>query len=181
VLDDRGDGSGFEGIEGRQSVDYLMLDVQSELVARASQADFKASVLLTACSVVLTIAASQVREDHDLVWPVAVLSAFLLVSMVLAVLCVIPTLPKKTDPAPPKGRNPLFFANFVHWTEDEYVQILGHLTRRDAGVYEALARDIYNQGLHLTAAKYRHLRWGYLSFLAGFGAAAAVAVIAFSL
>jgi hypothetical protein len=181
VLDDPGDGTGFEGIEGRNSVDYLLLDVQSELVARASQADFKASVLLTACSVVLTIAASQVREDHDLVWPVAVLSVFLLIAMVLAVLCVIPTLPKRTDPAPPKGRNPLFFANFVHWTEDQYVQILGHLSRSDAGVYDALARDIYHQGLHLTAAKYRHLRFGYLSFLIGFGAAAVAAAISFSI
>ena len=178
----RGSGVGFSRVEGRGSVNYLLRNAQQELVALSSQADFKASILITACSVVLTIGAGQVRDaSTELRWGYGVLAICLFVSMFGAVLCVLPSFTSlgKGD-VPPKQRNPLFFGHFVHWAEDEYVDHLGEVSRTDATVYEAQARDLHQQGTYLVRHKYRFLRLGYTMFLTGFVAAAVTVALSFT-
>ena len=173
--------SGFSGVEGRGSVNYLLRNTQQELVALSSQADFKASILITACSVVLTIGAAQVQDaSTELRWGYGVLAVCLFVSMFGAVLCVLPSsISSGTSPVPSKQRNPLFFGHFIHWDEDEYVDHLGDVSRDDATVYEAQARDLHQQGSYLVRHKYRFLRLGYTMFLTGFVAGALAIAIAF--
>lgn len=172
-----GPGGGFRGVQGRGTVDYLLRNMQQELVSLSSQADFKASILITACSVVLTIGAAQVRGT-DLGWELGVLAAFLLGAMVFAALCVLPSFRSlsKADAAQER-RNPLFFGNFTHWTEDEYVDVLGRISHDDAEVYTTQARDLHQQGSYLVTHKYRFLRVGYALFLGGFVATAVVAAV----
>ena len=178
----RASATGFSEVEGRASVDYLLRNTQQELVALSSQADFKASILITACSVVLTVGAGQVHDaSTELRWGYGVLATCLFVSMFGAVLCVLPTVTSVgTGSVSPKQRNPLFFGHFIHWDEDEYVDHLGEVAREDATLYEAQARDLHQQGTHLVRYKYRFLRLGYTMFLTGFAAAALATGVSFA-
>lgn len=162
-------------VAGRGSVNYLLRNAQQQLVAFSGQADFKASILITACSVVLTIGAGQAR-DTDLIWGFGVLAAFLLVSMVGAVLCVLPSFTSvgRRAAVPEHQRNPLFFGHFVGWDEDDFVDRLGTILRSDSDVYEAQLRDLHQQGTFLVTHKYRFLRLGYGAFLSGFAVASVV-------
>lgn len=162
-------------VAGRGSVNYLLRNSQQQLVALSGQADFKASILITACSVVLTIGAGQARGT-DLMVGFGVLAAFLLVSMVAAVLCVLPSFSGvgRRVPVPDNARNPLFFGHFVGWDEEDFVTTMGRLVRSDTTLYEAQLRDVHQQGVYLVSHKYRFLRVGYAAFLAGFAVASAV-------
>lgn len=172
-------GRGFEDVQARGAVNYMIRNSQQQLVALSGQADFKASILITACSVVLTIGAGQ-APDSDLAWGFFTLAGFLLVAMFCAVLCVLPSfspLGRKQRARPEGSANVLFFGHFVQWDEDDYIDRLGRISASDASVYQAQARDLHQQGSFLVAHKYRYLRLGYSTFLGGFATAAVVTTI----
>ncbi len=83
------DAGPFAGVEGRDSVDYLLRNTQQQLVALGGQAEFKASVMITASSIVASIAASQIG-DHDLRWGAVALMVLLVPALLTAVLTVYP-------------------------------------------------------------------------------------------
>lgn len=149
----------------------MFRNTQQQLVALSGQADLKASILITASSVVLTVGVTQ-ADDSRFTVAFATLAALLLLALIGAILCVLPSFvpwdPGKPVPGAGDELNLLFFGDFTTLPESEYVQRLGQLSRDDASVYEAQARDNYRQGSYLIAHKYRFLRLGYLMFLLGF-------------
>jgi len=169
---------GFSGTTGRGSVNYMLRNTQQQLVALSGQADLKASILITACSVVLTVGVSQARGSR-FVWAFGVLAVFSLVALLGAILCVLPSFswPRRATPMPPTAPNLLFFGDFAGIDEADFVARLGALSRTDESLYDAQARDIHRQGTYLIRHKFRFLRFGYVAFLLGFVAATFVLVV----
>jgi hypothetical protein len=166
---DLADPGTFAGVQGRRSVDYLLHNTQAQLVALGGQADFKASVIITASAIVSSIAASQLN-DHDLKWAAIALMALLVPALLAAVLAVFPKFPMHRDPATslPPHFNPLFFGHYAGITKDRYLEEMSHIVRDDGAIYRTIVADIYDQGVYLVRAKYRYLRVSYTCFIAGF-------------
>jgi hypothetical protein len=177
VAPESGAGS-FAGMQQRDSVNSLIRNTQQHLVALSSQADFKASILITASSVVLTIGLAQAKDSRFVV-AFATLAVFLLMSLLAAVLCVLPAYRPSDRKLDWTTRSPnlLFFGDFVTLDEDDFVDRFGRLSGDDTSVYVAQARDLHRQGKHILHHKYRYLRFGYLTFLTGFLASAAAVFV----
>ena len=171
----------FAGVHGRNTLDYALRTVQQTQNDMSSLADTKASIMITVCSVVLTIGISRF-DVPSLRWPLALLTGSILVALLCAVLAVLPSFgaPHTRD-----GRvdvdapwfNLLFFGHFTELPRDTFEDMLAELARDDARIYGMLARDIYGQGMVLARKKYRLLRWSYLVFFAGISTAAICAVV----
>ena len=79
----------FEGVVGRSSVDYLLTNAVAEMSALTAQADMKGSVVITASSIVLSIASTQFG-DSALRWSLVTLVVFVLLALLSSVLAVFP-------------------------------------------------------------------------------------------
>lgn len=146
---------------------YLLRTSQQQLVQMSAMADMKANILITTAAIILGIAVARF-DDPELRAALSVLSVFLLLSLVLAVLAV---LPKAT---PPHDRrefeqdgNILFFGHFTSMPEDEFLMRMSQVIERDETLVQAQLRDIYQSGSYLQAGKFRYLRYAYLAFLSG--------------
>lgn len=169
----------FAGIAGRQTLDYALLTIQQGQSQLSSMADTKASILITVCSIVLTVGLSGFTTP-TLRWPFLLLAASILLSLIFAVLAVLPSMsvPRRPDGTVDVGSaafNVTFFAHFAELPRDRFEAMFAGAARDDAQLYALLARDIYGQGVVL-GRKYRMLRWSYLTFFVGIFAAAAHAV-----
>ncbi len=159
----------FAGVEGRDSVDYLLRNTQQQLVALGGQADFKASVMITASSIVASIAASQIGDD-DLRWAAITLMVLLVPALLASVFAVFPKFPMHAAPDGdlPESFNPLFFGDYARLSKGRYLDEMSEIVRDDGAIYRAIVADIYDQGVYLVRAKYRYLRISYASFIAAF-------------
>lgn len=171
----------FADVRGRNTLDYALRTVQQTQSAMSAMADTKASIMITVCSIVLTIGISRF-DVPSLRWPLAILTGSILAALLCAVLAVLPTLvaPRAKDgtldvDAP--WFNLLFFGHFTELPRDTFADMLADLARDDARIYDMLARDIYGQGIVLARRKFRLLRWSYLMFFAGISAAAICEVV----
>jgi Family of unknown function (DUF5706) len=174
-----GDGAGpgpdpFAGVSGRGPVDYMLRNTQQALIAFTGQADLKASIMITSCSVVLTLAFGH-RASGEAARSLAIFTAFAGVALVLAILAV---LPKHRSPGRswPEGLNLLFFGHFASMSRDRFLFLLGQAVRDDEAVYRLIATDVYELGHYLEHHKYRYLRLAYGFFLTGAAIAAALEV-----
>lgn len=172
----------FADVRGRNTLDYALRTVQQTQSGMSAMADTKASIMITVCSIVLTIGISRF-DDPSLRWPLAILTGSILAALLCAVLAVLPSF------VAPRGRdgtvdvdapwfNLLFFGHFTELPRDTFEDMLAELAGDDARIYAMLARDIYGQGIVLARRKFRLLRWSYLLFFAGISAAAICAVVA---
>ena len=163
------DAGPFAGVQGRDSVDYLLRNVQQQLVALGGQADFKASVMITASSIVASIAASQIGDD-DLRWGAITLMVLLVPALLSSILAVFPKFRshRSVDDRLPPDFNPLFFGHYSGISKPRYLSEMARIVRDDGAVYKAIVADIYDQGLYLVQAKYKYLRVSYTCFIAGF-------------
>ena len=152
----------FKDVRGRQSVDTLLRTAQQHHVQLSLMADTKASILITVSSIVLTIALSR-SGDPQLRSALLTLAFSCLVSLVLAVIAVLPSFSKTRG-----RRNLLFFGHFSEMSEDEFMHAVEQIVLTDQGIYEAAARDIYSLGIYLHRKKYRFLRYAYVALLTGF-------------
>src|SRR5262245_198695 len=139
-------------------------------------ADTKASIMITVCSIVLTVGITRF-ESPILRWPLVMLTVGTLCSLIFAILAVLPatTPPSGMDDTSP-AFNLFFFGHFAQLSRERFEARIDALARDDGRIYAMLARDIYGQGLVLARKKYRLLRWSYLVFLAGLSATAVGAV-----
>ena len=174
----------FAGIQGRGTLDYALRTVQQTQNHMSSMADTKASIMITVCSIVLTVGITRLKTPM-LRWPLLVLIASVLAALFFAVLAVLPSLPapRKGDGSldiDSPGFNVFFFGHFAELPRDQFEAMFVEVARDDASIYGMLARDIYGQGIVLARRKFRMLRWSYLTFFVGLLAAAvgAVATIA---
>ncbi len=152
----------FEGVRPRPSIDVLLRTAQQHHVQLSVMADTKASILITVSSIVMTIALSR-SSDPQLRPALLTLAISCLVSLMLAIVAVLPTFSKRGT-----ARNILFFGHFASMTEDEFMKALENVVSSDEKIYEAAARDLYSLGTYLHRKKYRFLRLAYIALLIGF-------------
>lgn len=171
---------GFDATASRGSVNYMLRNTQQQLVQLSGQADLKASILITASSVVLTVGLTRVG-DSRFEWAFGVLAGFLLVALLASILCVLPSFAPwdRRRPTRRAGSEPnlLFFGDYTKLAEEEFIERLGALSQDDGAIYAMQARDIYRQGAFLLTHKYRFLRVGYSMFLVGFIVSAIIVII----
>lgn len=156
--------SPLAGIAPRSSVDNLLRTAQQHHVQLSVMADTKASILITISSIVLTISLSR-SGDPQLRPALLTLAAACLISLLLAIIAVLPTFAHRRSI---RRRNILFFGHFASMTEEEYFQAMEQVLSSDRRVYEAAVRDIYSLGVYLYRKKYRFLRFAYVALLFGF-------------
>lgn len=149
--------------------DHLMRATQFHHVQLSSMADVKANMLLTMSSVVLTLCLPQVLRDGHY-WPFYILIGFCLLTICLATYAVMPKLPPANLP-PPDVHSPnfnvLFFGDFTRLTQEQFERAMEEVISDYNHTYAAQVREIYLLGTFLAKKKYRYLRYGYLSFIAG--------------
>jgi Family of unknown function (DUF5706) len=162
----------FSDVQGRRSVDVLLQVMTQDLVILSGQADLKASIMITAASIVVSLSLNATRYK-EVRWSVATLSLFAVVALANAILAVLPrgrpTRVGAGHPATPY--NALYFAHASEIPVDDYVREIAGVCREDASLYEALTRQVHALSVHLERRKFAHLRRAYAWFLSGFIAA----------
>ena len=136
-------------------------------------ADTKANVMISINGIIISIivvtVSSTVAENASLLLPAAVLLLTCLGSLVFAVLAARPRVSSEVvDPELVRSgrRNILFFGNFVHMPEDEFVEGIQDLMRRKNDLYATMSRDLYSLG-GVLVKKYRLIRTAYNIFIVG--------------
>ncbi len=160
----------------RSSVDTMLRNLQQQLVAVTGQADLKASIVITASSITLSLAATRLT-DHKVRPGIITLGVFVLAALSCAVFAVLPKY-RLTGKLPVGQFNPLFFGHVALLDANEYRETMYTLIADEENMYDAILNDLHTQSLYLLRRKFRPLRWAYLLLLIGFGAAAVVQVIA---
>ncbi len=171
--------SAFASVPGRNTGDALMRTMQQHHVQLSVMADTKANILITVSSIILTLVLGKMN-DPDLRAAMITLGAFIFAALLLAVVAVLPKyrpLRVAHGATLPESFNLLFFGHFAELPKERFLISIADSLRTDAGVYEAMARDVYSIGYYLAHYKYRFLRWSYLFFLGGFVFAALVEFI----
>lgn len=161
----------FAAIRPRPSIDQMLRTVQQHHVHLSAMADTKASLLITISSIVLTIALARASEP-SLRPALLTLAAACLLSLLLAIIAVLPTFAGGRK----RSRNLLFFGHFAPLTEDQFLDEMARVMTSDGALYETALRDIYSLGAYLYRKKYRFLRYAYVALLAGFILATVVEV-----
>jgi hypothetical protein len=162
----------FAEVRGRRSVDVLLQVMTQDLVILSGQADLKASILITAASIAVSVSLAATRYQ-EVRWAVGTFSVFAVIALANAIFAVLPrgkpTRAGQGEPATPF--NPLYFAHAARVGADDYVRSVAGICRDDATIYEASARQVHALAYHLEHRKFVHLRRAYAWFLAGFFAA----------
>lgn len=165
----------LDAVRPRVLLDTMLRTAQQHHVHLSAMADTKASILITISSIVLTIALS--RADEPMLRPALLtLAASSLLSLLLAIVAVLPTFAPRAVQRGESRRNLLFFGHFGEMSEQEFLRQMEPLLHSDTLIYEAMLRDLYGIGSYLYRKKYRFLRFAYVALLAGFIIATAVEV-----
>jgi len=147
----------------------MLRTIQQHHVQLSVMADTKASILITISSIVLTLALS--RSDIPLLRPALItIAVSSLISLLLAIIAVVPTFRRRRDMNP----NLFFFGHFASMSEPEFMAEMERALENDQALYTAAARDIHSLGVYLYRKKYRFLRLAYIALLSGFVIATAV-------
>ena len=157
-------GRPFEGVKPRSSVDNLLRTVQQHHVQLSLMADMKANILITISSILLTIALSRMN-DVVLRPALLTLAVACLISLVLAIIAILPTFARRKQTI---SKNLLFFGHFAGMTEQEYFREMEDMLASDPRLIEVAVRDIHSLGVYLYRKKYRFLRFAYVALLFGF-------------
>ena len=161
--------------------DQLIRQTRVYHVQLSMMADSKANMLLTISSILVTLSATHLA-DARYRWPAIVLIAGCLVSVAFAALTTMPKFfragdaPKSALPQAP-GFNPLFFGDFTRLSYGDFLKTMEQTMSSASTAYEAQLREIYLLGSFLAKSKYRWLRLGYISFMAGLAGSALVWIV----
>jgi hypothetical protein len=160
----------FEGIAGRSTADDFLGVIGNHHVQLSAMADVKANIVITASSIVLTLALSHF-EDPGYRTTVLLLLPFVTLALLFAIIAVLPkhrTIAWAEGAPRPSRFNLMFFGHFANLSKERYLKEMAQVLKDDRSIYEAMCEDIYGIGHYLDAYKYRYLRWSYLCFLIGF-------------
>jgi hypothetical protein len=155
--------------EPRQQIDHMLRQSRMNMVSFSQMADTKANILLSISSVLLTISMARI-SDPKFTLSLVVLIAFLLVTILLALMTVFPKshgflrIKHSTSDA---DYNPFFFADYADIPYDEYASDLEDTMNNPDGTYEIMIKEIYYSGIYLEKSKYMYIRFGYMFFFAG--------------
>jgi hypothetical protein len=142
-------------------------------------ADTKASIVITMCSIIAAFSIGQTGSPH-LKWGFIMLSLSSVLSLVLAVISVMPRI--RTGQKSKSGlraptSNILFFGHFLTMGYDAFEKRLEEIFLDDREVYRAQLKDVYAMGAVLDR-KYQFLKMSYLCFVSGF--VISILLVAFS-
>lgn len=142
-------------------------------VDMSALADNKANIMVTVNALILSITLASISPKIDanpwLLIPTAALLLSTLVSLVFAVLAARPRVTNRALTLEDVRRNRaniLFFGNFVHLREEEFLQGMTEIIHDGTQLYQNMMRDIYSLGAVLQR-KFRLLRLSYNIFMAG--------------
>lgn len=155
--------------EPRQQLDHMLRETRLHLISFSQMADTKANILLSISSVLLSISLTRVSEPR-FTEALIVLAGFLLITIFLALLTVIPrvqsfrhTKHSVHDPT----YTPLYFGNYADIPYDEYLEDFEEIMNDSDRTYEVMVKEIYYSGVYLVKNKYKYIRLGYMFFFAG--------------
>jgi hypothetical protein len=155
--------------EPRVQLDHMLRQTRANLVIYSQMADAKAHILLSISSVLLSISLTKVA-DLRFTSSIIVLVGFLLITIFLALMTVIPKVQgyrhKKHSVHDP-NYSPLFFGDYVDIPYHEYAKDLEEIMNDPDRSYEAMVREIYHAGVYLVKSKYKYIRAGYMFFFTG--------------
>lgn len=172
---DGGDDDGPD--DGSYSI-YMLRTMQQHHVHLSAQADQKASMLIGATAVIMTLIFRDVGSPAGVGLPLLIVAAASFGAAVLAILAVTPL----TTPKPHSGSNLLFFGGFLGLDEAGYQDHMATIMASNGRVQRAMVRDIYQLGQVLGRRKFKLVGYAYKVFLAGLiGGFAAFAAQAASL
>lgn len=158
---------------------HLVRTLQTIGIQLSQMADQKANVLMGASSIVFTITLGQLRAGGPMTVPLAILAVAALISVVLAILTVQPSILRLSHPVPDEA-NLLFFGVYCAMPEEEFIERLMLRLTSDEATYRTMLRDIYQNGRVLQGKKYRLLGHAYRVLLAGLVMAGGAAVVVLS-
>jgi hypothetical protein len=173
----RPSGGDFSRVKGRNAADVFLRTAQQHHVQVSVMADVKANIIITASSIVLTLALNH-YDDPGYRKSVMVLVPFITLALLFAIVAVLPKHRPLNWPVgtpKPAGFNLLFFVHFSGLPKQRFLMEMETVMESDAALYRAACEDIYGIGVYLNQYKYRYLRWSYFFFLAGFLLAAVFA------
>jgi hypothetical protein len=153
--------------EGRNSIDMMLQTLQSHHVMLSLMADTKANIIITAASIVITIALTRIDQYQMISLTLVVFCLAALFAAVFAVLPKYQRFERIEGPLPPHF-NLFFFAHFATLSRERFMVEAEKALGSEPGVYRAFLNDIYSLGSYLAYRKYRYLRISSLCFLAGF-------------
>jgi Family of unknown function (DUF5706) len=158
------------------TTDALFRNLHGQLAMLTGQADLKASIVITAASITLSLAATRI-SDSALRPGAITLGVFVLAALVCAIFSVLPKY-KLTGQPPASLLNPLFFGHVGLLDREEYRGSMRSLVDQPEALLDAMIDDLHAQSSYLLRSKFRPLRWAYMSLLVGFFAAAIAQTIA---
>jgi hypothetical protein len=163
----------FAEVGSSQTVDYLLLGLQQQMVQLTGQADVKGSIIITAAAIVISVSVTQFN-DSEFRWSLGTLVAFVLLALLSSIIAVFPKFKIHPEPGDelPDGFNPFFFGHYSQISKARHRDVMVSVLRNDSTTYRVMVEDIYDQGVYLLRNKYRFLRFSYACFLIGFVAAA---------
>lgn len=134
-------------------------------------ADTKSNIMISIngliISIILGTIASKIDANPWLLYPTPVLLIGCLISMTYAVLAARPRVSSRVislEDVRQNSANILFFGNFVHLSQDDYIQGMTELLQNTDRLYNNMIRDIYGLGSVLQT-KFRLLRVSYTVFM----------------
>lgn len=144
---------------------HLLRTTQGIQYQLSQMADQKANLLMGTTFVIFTITLGQMRDGGHPPTALLILGGFAFLSALLAVMTVLPS--TKAPPRTDGPANLLFFGSFAQLTEEEFVRLMLDTCETHQSVFEAFARDIYQNGRVLARKKYRLLGHAYRTLVTG--------------
>ena len=154
----------FKTVEARNTFDYMLRTSQQAHLQLSMMADQKASILLGAEVVMLTLLFGRLGPEKVDSW-VFVLAGFVFLSAIFALMAVMPKY--KIDLDGISNPNWLFFAFSAQLSPQEYRKKIAHIAQQDARIYETIVNDIHQMGSVLYKKKFRFLNLSYKTLLLG--------------
>ena len=154
--------------EPRVQLDHALLQSRRQLIDFSIMADTKANILLSISSVITTLILTRVT-DPKLMAAAIVLLCFLLPTVLMALLTLIPNIRIRrqkrsvTDP----DFNPFFFGDYTSVKYDEYLAHMEEVLNDPSRTYEVQVRELYFAGQYLQHTKYNYVKLGYIFFFIG--------------
>lgn len=171
-------------MEPERGVETLFRVASASSQRLSEQADTKAHILISVnsilISVFLALVVRRVEEYPYLMWPVSIIIAVNLATIVFSILATRPRVPDgvfSTDRIEKEDVNLLYFGNFYKMNYGDYSQSMFRILKSERLLYSNLVRNLYEQGVVL-GQKYRMLKIAYNVFMFGFVISVIVFVIA---
>ncbi len=155
--------------EPRPQLDHMLRETRIHLISFSQMADTKANILLSISSVLLSISLTRI-SDPRFAGALVVLVGFLLITIFLALMTVIPKVQgfrQKKHSVNDLTYSPLYFGDYADIPYEEYTQNMEEIMNDSNRTYETMVKEIYYSGVYLVKNKYRYIRLGYIFFFAG--------------